>query len=692
MKWLKNSKGFSMVQVMVAAGMLGGLSLMVAEITRNASKTKNHLESSMEINMTISQIQAMLQSSISCNLNFKDQPVTQSYTELRRCTNQNHETLNCNDAGQVLLEVNKPYGNGSYQVNSINTKDGSAGTVDIEISFQRLKGNNNNTYGAKEITKVINIQADRVGPNISNCYSDISNAIDTAVLNACKGNGARVITLPSGGYECTHDVDDTTTCGPGEFVEKFEVVDGETKPVCAKLSDKTQGCDLGKYATDIDADGNFICKVIPACREGEILVGKNNDLDPDKWEMECQRYRCDAGQVGMISGEGNIECINQCQAGEVLVRTMSGWKCTNTMCTDGGGNGVQEYFVGISPTGDKVCNTLLDTSNTECKHGGKLVAGSDGAIKLECCTPQCSAGPAANYCTDTFYPADNSCGMCEGSRPSQPGRLEDQSEITSPGWEGPATVTDAQWNDKWYMCAKFNTSSMAPASKTITRRKRCLPPICGGVPTCTGDYIETKICTYKKSNWVVVSSTGSWSRSLNNHVPYTYAEILLIGGGGGGRGSNKGNYARGSGGFASTPYIGAYSLGNATSCNGSVGSGGGGGGLGSAGGNGGSTTFRCGSGITRTASGGAGGSTSYGSDPGRGHGQPQPGETIRYDASDSGVYRIGAHESCRNAGPAATTPGAGGAGGCSKRQQRRGGGQGGPGYLKFRYWTVDQFQ
>lgn len=659
----KGRKGFSLVEVLIAAGLASGLALVVAQVLSSSSKTQKNIESKTEISAGMDRIRSVMQSSISCNLNLKGKPAASNITDIRYCDNADPINLTCNTAGVPMIAIADRFGD--YEVTSIQTELVSAGTIALNVKFNHVNSSVSK-HGLKELNRTMLVQAQVTAGTIQNCFSDVSNAIDTAVINGCKGNSAELIGLPGGGFECHHNTDNTINCGPGEFLDQVTTPSGMVKLVCDKISNNVTACPTGEYAKGVATDGNLICVPIS----------------------------CPTGQIGLLSSSGNIECINSCNNGNVLIKTTSGWKCTNTMCTDGGGNGIQQYLVGFDPNGNKICNTLVDATNTECKTGSKMVANNDGSIKLVCCTPQCSPSSTNAYCPEDWSPGSNGCGMCPGTKPSQPGNFDSYGTITSPGWSGPSVVTDSQWNDKWYMCGKYNTASN-PTARTVTRTTKCNEPVCAGARNCSGNRIESKICTFEYSPWVKITSSGSWNRTLTQPVAQSSAQYLILGGGGGGAGSSKGNYNRGRGGYKSNKVQGTYNIADSTSCEGVVGLGGLGGGLGSHGQSGAYTTFKCvsssGAYLIKASFGGGGGdSTDAG--VGNGSGDPKTTELIRYDASDLGFSRIGGTENCRNSGNAGTTPGVGGGGGCSDRQQRKSGAKGGDGYVQFRYWQVQSFQ
>jgi hypothetical protein len=69
-KFLKNQVGASMVQVMIAAGMIGGLSLVLSELMKQQAKTKRTAELDTEINMITDLIRKAINNKEMCDASF----------------------------------------------------------------------------------------------------------------------------------------------------------------------------------------------------------------------------------------------------------------------------------------------------------------------------------------------------------------------------------------------------------------------------------------------------------------------------------------------------------------------------------------------------------------------------------------------------------------------------------------------
>lgn len=71
-KIVVNARGFSIVQVMIAAGLMGGLSLVLMQLGDQQSKLKKTADMNHELVMLESRIQKVISSKQLCTVNFKD--------------------------------------------------------------------------------------------------------------------------------------------------------------------------------------------------------------------------------------------------------------------------------------------------------------------------------------------------------------------------------------------------------------------------------------------------------------------------------------------------------------------------------------------------------------------------------------------------------------------------------------------
>jgi len=81
---MKNNKGFSLVQVMVAAGLMGGIALGVMQLSKQMQTTTVMGETSIEENQLYNHISTILLDSNSCEETFKGLTFGDSVEAIKR--------------------------------------------------------------------------------------------------------------------------------------------------------------------------------------------------------------------------------------------------------------------------------------------------------------------------------------------------------------------------------------------------------------------------------------------------------------------------------------------------------------------------------------------------------------------------------------------------------------------------------
>ena len=126
-KICKENSGFTLVEIMVAAGLLGGLSLAVMELTSNSAKSAKKLQQDFEISNVMSNVVNVLRDEKSCSRNF-----------------------NADYSGGGL---------GTYSAGNVSSTDGSPiGDQilkwDAQLSSSYIIVNQGDTYGSLQSTKI----------------------------------------------------------------------------------------------------------------------------------------------------------------------------------------------------------------------------------------------------------------------------------------------------------------------------------------------------------------------------------------------------------------------------------------------------------------------------------------------------------------------------------------------------------
>jgi prepilin-type N-terminal cleavage/methylation domain-containing protein len=174
-----DKKGFSLVEVMVAAGMLGLVSLGVMKLTENQSKSSKTFETKFEVTSIVAEIRTLLSNSDSCTSTFVTNPANggaaysynqgalsdpMSLRNTRGAVTTDKYTANSDKTAAPT------YGNANVKILSYELSDAdpsvginageTQGTTHLIVEFYRGRGG----LGKETITKRILINVEREGP------------------------------------------------------------------------------------------------------------------------------------------------------------------------------------------------------------------------------------------------------------------------------------------------------------------------------------------------------------------------------------------------------------------------------------------------------------------------------------------------------------------------------------------------
>lgn len=390
-KFMRGQHGFSLVQTLVGAAVIGGLSLVAAQLSKQSADNKMAVDTSYGILDLTGRIQTLVSNNRSCTESFRPFPValnvTTNVTSLRDA------------AGANVFESGKNYVNGQVRILGMTLTRTDRNSI-LRVTMQRPPSKA--APSAQQITKDFFINAEWNGNNLESCASDITNFKDTVLSEALD-------------KACPEPGDpDTTQQG---------LVREEDEDRCKALYQMREDnsalrCDPDQEIVGLiwDPDTRTYspdCKPImggiPSCIGKDELLRRNSD-----GSFTCVKLSCNSNQValGIDPSTGNMRCFGPCGAGTLMVATSNGWKCSPTACPSSPSVS-QQYFVGYNGSGDPVCNPLVNSGDV-CPQGGRLQIAPNGGVQLVCCTPICSG--SANKCVGTTYASDNGCGSCQGTK------------------------------------------------------------------------------------------------------------------------------------------------------------------------------------------------------------------------------------------------------------------------------------
>lgn len=136
----KNKFGFGLVEVLMAAGIAGGIALTVAKLSQDANKVTKSTEANNEINMMMNDVAYIFSDKTNC------------LATIPPGTNTNGASILTvdrviNGAERTIYQTGVKYGNGTFSISSIITESVGPNVI---ITINR---ENKVTTGARAITK-----------------------------------------------------------------------------------------------------------------------------------------------------------------------------------------------------------------------------------------------------------------------------------------------------------------------------------------------------------------------------------------------------------------------------------------------------------------------------------------------------------------------------------------------------------
>jgi hypothetical protein len=208
--FLKNQKGVSMVGVLMAAAMAGGVALLVAQIGKNSNQITQETNANNDINALVNRIEKYMLHSESCNETITQFP---SLINGGGPIGFGNKKIKSNYSGIVSDQLAVGDKIGKVTVAAIQIERKNSNEVDIILSIDKKGGLNSPTEvfnpdgslasqsGRRIIQKRINLHSQFTGNVPSKCFSQLDNAVSSAVKRICDNFG--------GAYDST-----TVNCTP----------------------------------------------------------------------------------------------------------------------------------------------------------------------------------------------------------------------------------------------------------------------------------------------------------------------------------------------------------------------------------------------------------------------------------------------------------------------------------------------
>ena len=369
---MRNHKGFSFTEILVAAAMLGGISLGVMQLMNNMQKGQKSSEIKMEVLDLRRRIVTAMADKFACEKTFGSKKIGDDIDVIK------------NAKGVIIVKKNQEVANKRLKITRIYTKDpkpprplgNDMREIELHVDFENLM--KNHSYGAKKTFKTLmKVEATGANAPITRCFDDRENAVMTAIDEAggelCRVLGGKWDIGETLNKRCT-----TAPCGEGEYlsgtkdVEYTRELEDGTKVTTTQKAFKCKPlkvCEDNEYQIGFDANGVVQCKSYTTeCEEGKYLVGYDSNGDKicqhDNWKVaDCQ----DGHYLEGFQPNGDKICrpdnwkVENCPNGEYLAGFQNnGNKICKPDYRNVGKCPKGSYLEGFNPNGSKSCASFED--------------------------------------------------------------------------------------------------------------------------------------------------------------------------------------------------------------------------------------------------------------------------------------------------------------------------------------------
>ena len=310
---LANALGFSLAGALAAGGLMGGLALVLAELSKQQVRLEKRGESDLEIDILSQQIRRLLDGGDSCLATIQGNTFT------------NGGTITINHVGNTL-RANNTYG--LAKIVSLNLRDiaisGTTAEFNLQVTFEKTS---RAVTGYKRTVRTFPLSAELgTGAQPTRCLSTLRDAIDLAKDQLCTFLGGNI---PTGSNNCTAPANQ---CPGGDFVTGFKP-DGS--PNCLKLG--------GDPHTPEDRNCFFLTTYFAQPGVADYVINKNKSqfqytsgtgaTDLNKWNfcanscISCLDCNNDPRRLGLEPWTACQPCLSDCPHA-VCNRASSASNCT----------------------------------------------------------------------------------------------------------------------------------------------------------------------------------------------------------------------------------------------------------------------------------------------------------------------------------------------------------------------------
>ncbi len=321
----KNFFGFSILEITIAMGILGGLSLVLMNMQEKSTKSMKTFETKSGIIDFHAVLNSYLTDKNVCDENFKGQQGNRSTISSIVRTKPVVAPTPIPTPEQVAV-AGQFYSNRAFKIISMSSEKVDGSHINLVINYQR-GADNVKIYGQKNVTKKIPLAVTfDTNDKITSCWVEFDTMINQAAELACKGDTAA---LDNTGtlYVCNHDIV-YKNCPAGQMIKETKTSAGKIEYACENIIKMPMNCGTNQYVKEISATGDVTCALLPSSS-------------------------CPAGKYVDSLDDGTVICseISTC-TGYLIGTTGGAWNCNSTLCA------INQYVAGFTSAGLPICTNM----------------------------------------------------------------------------------------------------------------------------------------------------------------------------------------------------------------------------------------------------------------------------------------------------------------------------------------------